>query len=211
MGEALRSLNFDTYDDFLASVGYGKTTPAALVSRLAPDLRPEEKSESRLKRVVKRALGVGSPQIEVQGVGDVMVALAQCCAPIPGEDIVGYITRGRGVSVHAAACRNVQNLLYGSDRRMEVAWSRKKKAGAGATHPVRVRVLTDDKQGVLARIASVISEEGTNIKTVDARVSEDRQGTILLVLDITDTKHLDRVLRRLKTVEGIRHAERHVE
>ncbi len=211
LGEALKAMSFESYDDFLASVGYGKTTPGALVARLAPELRPEEKAESRLGKAVRKVLGVGgAPQIEVKGVGDVMVTLARCCAPIPGEEIVGYITRGRGVSIHSTACRNVQNLLYDSDRRIDVAWSRKKGAD-GATHPVRIMVVTDDKQGVLARITSVISEEGTNIKTVDARVSEDRQGTILLVLDITDTKHLERVLRRLKTIEGIRHAERHVD
>ena len=206
--EALRALGHDNYEDFLSGVGFGKTPPSALVSRLEPSLYPRERSESRLTRAVRRVLGVGGQQITVKGAGDVMVALARCCRPIPGEEIVGYITHGRGISVHSAACSNVQKLIYDSERRIEVAWSR--KAGEEATHAVRILVRTDDKQGVLARITHAISEEGTNINTVDARVSRDRQGTILLVLEIADTQHLERVLRRLKSIEGIHHAERQV-
>jgi GTP pyrophosphokinase len=205
--QALKALGFEAYDDFLVAVGYGKASPGALVGRLDPSLRPQDRPESRLRKVVKRALGVGSPQIEVDGVDDVMVSVAGCCAPIPGEEIVGYVTRGRGVSVHSADCANVQSLLYGSERRIDVAWSR--RSGEEVTHPVRVMVITDEKQGVLARITNAISEDGTNINTVEARVSENRQGTILLVLDIRDVEHLDRVLRRLRSIEGIRHAERH--
>ena len=205
--EALQSLGHDTFDDFLAGVGYGKTSPAALVRRLEPALHPRERAESKLTRVVKRALGVGGHQITVRGVGDLMISLARCCRPIPGEEIVGYITRGRGVSVHSAACANVQKLIYDSERRIEVAWARQADR---ETHPVRIVVRTDDKKGVLARITNVISEEGTNINTVDARVSADRRGTIVLVLEVTDTDHLERVLRRLKSIEGIHHAERQV-
>jgi GTP pyrophosphokinase len=120
---------------------------------------------------------------------------------------VGYITRGRGVSVHSAGCRNVESLLYGSDRRIEVAWSR--KGGDDAVHPVRVLIVIDDRQGMLASITSVISEDGTNIRTVDARVSEDRQGMVTLVLDIRNTEHLENVLRRLRRTEGVRSAHRH--
>ncbi|MFQ5767867.1 MAG: RelA/SpoT family protein, partial [Acidobacteriota bacterium] len=131
--EVLRSLNLESYQDFLAAVGYGKLAPSVLISRLAPDLQPEKKQESRFTKVFRKALRVGGPQIVVKGVGDVLVYLAQCCAPIPGEEITGYITRGRGVSVHAVTCRNVENLLYDSERHIEVAWARglKKKA----THP----------------------------------------------------------------------------
>ena len=204
---ALRELNHDSLDDFYAAVGYGKASPAQLVTKVAPELRPEEKPESRLARVVRRALRPRAQEVEVRGIDDVMVVLARCCGPIPGEDIVGYITRGHGVSVHAASCPNVQNLLYDTGRRIDVAWSRR-GLPAGATRPVRVLVQTDEKQGLLARITSVISEEGTNINTVDARVSEDRRGTILLTLDITDTAHLERVLRRLRGIDGIHRVER---
>jgi len=207
LAEALKEMGFESYEDFLISVGFGKTSPAALVTRLEPALRPEERPESRLSRAVKRALGVGAPHIQVAGVDDVMISIAACCSPIPGDEIVGYITRGRGVSVHSAGCNNVESLLYGSDRRIDVAWSR--KGGKDAVHPVRVQIVTDDKQGILARITNAISEDGTNIKTVDARVSEDRQGMVTLVLDIRDTEHLEKVLRRLRRTEGVRSAHRH--
>ncbi|MFQ5720300.1 MAG: RelA/SpoT family protein [Acidobacteriota bacterium] len=205
--QALQALGHDSYDDFLAGVGYGKTSPAALIGRVDPDLLPRAKADSTLTRVVRRALGVGGPQITVKGVGDLMISLARCCGPIPGEEIVGYITRGRGISVHAVACTNVQNLMYDSERRIEVAWAR--KAGK-ETHPVRIMVRTDDKKGVLARITHAISEEGSNISHVDARVSADKRGTIVVVLEVSDTSHLRRVLKRLKTIEGIHDAERHV-
>ena len=204
---ALKELNHESLDDFYVAVGFGKASPAQLVTKVAPDLRPAEKPESRLARVVRRALRPRVQEVEVRGIDDVMVVLARCCGPIPGEDIVGYITRGHGVSVHAASCSNVQNLLYDTGRRIDVAWSRR-GVPAGTTRPVRVLVQTDEKQGLLARITSVISEEGTNINTVDARVSEDRRGTILLTLDITDTAHLERVLRRLRGIEGIHRVER---
>ncbi len=144
--------------------------------------------------------------MEVRGIDDVMVSLAGCCDPIPGEPIVGYITRGRGVSVHAANCSNVENLLYDSERRIDVGWTRSR--GDEATRPVRIRLLTEDRPGMLARITSAISEEGTNIRTVEARVDEEQQGSVQLVLDIKDTKHLEKVLKRLRAVDGIRQADR---
>ncbi|MFQ5668916.1 MAG: RelA/SpoT family protein [Acidobacteriota bacterium] len=207
LSQALKHLGFERYEDFLASVGYGKTAPGSLVASLDPTLRPQERHPSRLARVVRKALGVGRAQIEVEGVGDVMVTLARCCSPIPGEEIVGYVTRGRGVSVHGADCRNIQGLLYDSHRRIDVAWSRRRSGEF--THAVQVVVRVDDRQGVLARITSAISEEGTNIKTVEARVA-NRQGTIHLVLEISDTRHLERILKRLKEIDGIRDAVRHV-
>jgi GTP pyrophosphokinase len=205
---ALRELGFEAYEDFLAAVGFGKTSPSHLVARLDPELRPEDRPESRLRKAVKRALGVSAPALEVKGVGDLLVALARCCSPIPGEEIVGFVTRGRGVSVHSAACRNVENLLLGSERRIDVAWSKNGKAGA--THPVRVTLRTENRTGVLARITSVISEEGMNISNIEARLTEERQGEIDLVLDVIDARHLERVLKRLREIDGIREAERRV-
>jgi len=203
---ALQAIGYDNYEDFLSAVGYGKVSPATLVSRLAPELRAEDRLESRLTRVVKKALGVGAPRVKVKGVDDVMASMAGCCDPIPGEEIVGYITRGRGVSVHAVNCTNVENLLYGSERRIDVAWSRAR--GENTTRPVKIRVIMDDRPGVLARITTAISEEEINIRTVDARVDEAQRGTVLLVLDIKDTRHLQRILKRLRGIEGIRQAER---
>ena len=206
LNHALQAMGHESYDDFLVAVGYGKGSPAALVTRLAPDLRAEERAESRLSRVVKKALGMGAPRIEVKGIDDVMVSLAGCCDPIPGEEILGYITRGRGVSVHAGTCSNVENLLYDSERRIEVRWSRAK--GEKQTRPVKIRLVIDDRPGVLASITTCIAAEDTNIKTVEGRAGDGSQGTIHLVLDIEDTRHLERVLKRLRDVPGIHEATR---
>ena len=146
------------------------------------------------------------PRAEVHGLAPPRPPRAGCRDPRPGEERVGYITRGRGVSVHAANCPNVEKLLYGSERRIDVSWSRAR--GEKTTRPVKIRVIMDDHPGVLARITTAISEEEINIRTVDARVDEEQRGMVLLVLDIEDTRHLQRILKRLRGIEGIRQAER---
>ena len=202
--EALHALGCATLDDFLAAVGYGKISPRQLVTKLVPESELREQPESRITRVVKKALGLSGAPVKVRGLDDVMVYLAKCCEPIRGEPIVGYITRGKGVSVHAGRCPNVERLLYDPERRIEVAW-----AGAEeAMFQVKLSIVSEDRQGVLARVTSAISEEKSNIKNVSAQTFEGNKGQITVTLDIADLKHLERILQRLRGIEGIHHVER---
>ena len=118
----------------------------------------------------------GSDSLQVEGQNDLLVYRARCCNPIRGEEIVGYVTRGKGVAVHARSCPNVQNLLYESDRRINVEWSRAADGAAGQAqrYPVKITVYCDDRTGMLKELTAVISDENTDIRGVE--LSRRRRG-----------------------------------
>jgi GTP diphosphokinase / guanosine-3',5'-bis(diphosphate) 3'-diphosphatase len=132
-----------------------------------------------------------------------MVYRAKCCNPIPGDEIVGYVTRGRGVAVHSTACPNVQNLLYQSERRIAVDWT----GSSASTFPVSLLIRTKDRPGMLAEITGVISEAGSNIRTLDSR-PDNLHARIGLTLDIADRKQLERILTNIKKISGVFDVER---
>ncbi|HEV8336969.1 MAG TPA: bifunctional (p)ppGpp synthetase/guanosine-3',5'-bis(diphosphate) 3'-pyrophosphohydrolase [Candidatus Polarisedimenticolia bacterium] len=204
LAEALHSLGCATLDDFLAAAGYGKLSPRQLVTKLVPESELKEQPESRIARVMKKALGLSGAPVRVHGLDNVMVYLAKCCEPIRGEPIVGYITRGKGVSVHAERCPNVERLLYDPERRIEVAW-----ASEETRFQVKLNIFSEDRQGVLARVTSAIADEKSNIMNVSAQTFEDRKGQITLILDIADLGHLERILQRLRGIAGVHSVERH--
>ncbi len=202
---ALATLKCDKLDDFQAQVGYGKMVPSQLLTALVPkeELTPHE--ESFLAKAVRKTLGIGGEsRVTVKGLDNVMIYLARCCRPIRGEEIVGYITRGKGISVHRADCSNVQRLLFDPERRIEVGWEKRDKSFYEAT----LLLDSEDRQGLLARITNAIADEKTNIRNVEARTSEDRKGQISIVLDVRDRAHLERVMERLRKLDGIRRVER---
>ncbi len=194
-------------DDLLASIGYGKVTARAVLVRLfGQDALKEKAPDGALVTVVKRVLGAGGDdKIKVRGMDDLMVFRARCCNPIRGEKIVGYITRGKGVSVHSAVCPNVVNLLYDPERRIDVEWD---KASDASPYTVRLKISVADRRGILADVSSRISDINTNIKDVEATVDEEHRGSIRMTVEISDVKHLDKVMRSLKSVEGVLAVER---
>jgi GTP pyrophosphokinase len=202
--EALHALGCATLDDFYAAVGYGKIAARQLVARLIPETELKEHPESRITKVVKRALGLSGGAVKVRGLDEVMVYLAKCCGPIRGEPIVGYITRGKGVSVHAERCPNVERLLYDPERRIEVAWEGSEKT----RFPVRLSIVSEDRPGVLAEVTSAIADEESNISDFSARSLEGGQGQITLTLDIADRDHLERIVQRLRRLDGVHRVER---
>jgi GTP pyrophosphokinase len=195
-------------EDLLADIGYGKVTTAQVLQRVLPEKALQHKKESKLGGAVRRALGLQRRgfTVKVKGLDDVMVYRARCCNAIRGEPIVGYITRGKGVSVHAERCPNVEKLLLDPERRIEVSWDRE----AAERYEVRVRVQSEDRKGLLAEITSVIADEEVNIKNVEARTFEDRRGEITLILDIADVAHLEAILEKVKGIDGVYHVERQV-
>jgi GTP pyrophosphokinase len=206
LGEVLSAMGHQGLDDFYAAVGYGKAAPRALVERLDPQARPHDAPEGGITQVVRRALGLSGKKVTVRGLDDALITLARCCNPIRGEPIVGYITRGRGVTVHSERCPNLEKLLYDPERRIEVDWE-----GADETQfEVRLTVFSEDRPGILARITQAIADAKSNIKNVEARTFEDRRGEITLVLNIRDVEHLSRIVERLKGIEGVYHVERQV-
>jgi GTP pyrophosphokinase len=145
----------------------------------------------------------GEPSLQVGGQDELMVFRAKCCNPIPGDEIVGYVTRGRGVAVHSKLCPNVQNLLYQVERRIDVEWG----GAAGATYPVTLLIRAQDRPGMLADITSVISETGSNIRTL-ASHPDNLHARIDLTLEIADRKQLERIMANIRKISGIFGVER---
>jgi GTP pyrophosphokinase len=193
-------------EDVLAAIGYGRITARAVLGKLAgPAGLQERPADGAITSVVKRVLGTGEPRIKVRGIDDLMVFRARCCNPIRGERIVGYITRGKGVSVHSATCPNVVNLLYDPERRIGVEWD---QADDTAPYTVRLRISVEDRRGILADVSSRIADINTNIRDVEAAVDGDHRGSIRMTVEINDVKHLERVIKSLKKVEGVLAVER---
>ncbi|HZE88306.1 MAG TPA: bifunctional (p)ppGpp synthetase/guanosine-3',5'-bis(diphosphate) 3'-pyrophosphohydrolase [Verrucomicrobiae bacterium] len=205
LDRALRKVGCETLDDFHVHVGYGKLAVHELFEELVPKdvLHPRE--EPQPPRPPVRG---GDSRVRVSGSDDVLVSLARCCKPIRGDAIVGYITFGKGVSVHNARCPNVENLLFDPHRRIEVAWEGEEHEAAPGLYDVPIVVHTEDRPGMLAKLTSLIADERTNIRDVEARTTPDGKGRISLVIDVQDRPHLERVIEKLRSVEGVHHVER---
>jgi GTP pyrophosphokinase len=208
--DAFRSLIGDLRgqkpDDVFAAIGYGKLSPKQVLGKLVPADRLQEKPpEGLVRSAVKRVLGGGDEKIKVHGFDDLMVFRARCCNPIRGEKIVGYITRGKGVSVHSATCSNVVNLIYDPERRIDVEWD---KGDTAASYTVRLTMEVEDRKGVLAAVSARIAGINTNIKNMEAHTDEDQRARIDMTVEITDLKHLEKVMKSLRAVDGVIDVER---
>jgi guanosine-3',5'-bis(diphosphate) 3'-pyrophosphohydrolase len=190
-------------DELFTAIGYGKIPARNVLARFVPPEQLKEPQESGIVSVVRRVLGTGEDKIKVRGVDDLLVFRARCCNPIRGEKIVGYITRGKGVSVHSATCANVINLLD-PDRRIEVEWD---KDADPSTYTVRLSIQVEDRKGILAEVSSKVSNINTNIRNVEATV-DDQRGRIDMTVEISDVKHLQRVVKALRNIEGVIDVER---
>jgi GTP diphosphokinase / guanosine-3',5'-bis(diphosphate) 3'-diphosphatase len=195
-------------DDLMASLGWGKLTAKVLIGKLVPaDELREKPPAGALVSAVRKVLRPrgGEDRIRVRGADDLLVFRAKCCNPIRGERIIGYITRGKGVSVHSASCRNVTNLLYDPERRIEVEWDTGEDTSAPYT--VRLTIEVEDRRGMLAAISSEVSAINTNIRTMEATTNQE-QGLIDMTVEIQDLKHLEKVLRAVRVLPGVLNVER---
>jgi GTP pyrophosphokinase len=208
-----------TAADLLATLGQGKHSAHQVLNKLAPgysnqiesEPAPETKPgtvESAMSDAVRKLHLTGSDSLQVEGQNDLLVYRARCCNPIRGEEIVGYVTRGKGVAVHARSCPNVQNLLYESDRRIAVEWSRVGDQSARPQrYPVKITIFCDDRTGMLKELTAVISDDNTNIRGVDVR-QEDGEAVVEFVVEAEDLHHLNRMVLGLRRVAGVRTVQR---
>jgi len=196
-------------DEVMAQIGYGRLATRTILAKLVPETQLEEKPpEGRVAQVVRRVLRPGEDRIKVNGVDDLLVYRARCCNPIRGEKIVGYISRGKGVAVHAATCSNVMNLLYDPERRIAVEWEKGDEQAARYT--VRLTMQVEDRKGILADVSAKVADINTNITSVEATTDNDHRGQITMTVEISDLKHLEKVVKSLKSVEGVIGVERAV-
>src|SRR5437899_2949947 len=188
-------------EDLMAGIGYGKYSARQVLARIVPAgsepiAEGEGPQASTIASVVRRVFGGDNNAISVKGHGDLLVYRARCCNPIRGETIVGYVTRGKGVAVHAVNCSNVTNLMYEPDRRIDVQWVRDNESLANA-YPVKLTLFCDDRAGMLKQITAVISDTNTNIRNIEARTSNG-QANNDVVLDIPDLTHLHNIITGLR-------------
>jgi GTP pyrophosphokinase len=197
-------------EDLYAAVGFGKYSARQVLTRLLGE--PEKSSETEtidakptLVKTVKRMLGFGEAPLVVKGHDDLLVYRAKCCNPIPGDEIVGYITRGRGVAVHTRMCPNVQNLMYQTERRIAVEWG----SGSEAKFPVQLTIRARDRAGLLADITAVISGAGSNIHNLESRPDRtSANARIDANLEIADKRQLETILVNIRKITGVFGVER---
>jgi GTP pyrophosphokinase len=197
-------------DDLLAGIGYGKFSARQALAKLAPAAsetpgEADEEKQNAITSVVRRVFGGDHNAIKVKGHDDLLVYRARCCNPIRGEDIVGYVTRGKGVAVHSRNCPNVTNLMYESERRIAVEWARDGAAAAG--YPVKLTLFCDDRAGMLKQITAIISDDNTNIRNIEVRTANS-QANIDVVIDIADLKHLEQIVSGLRKIAGVHDVQR---
>ncbi len=221
LGRIANEYGVATAADLLATLGQGKHSAHQILNKLAPgyDNRAEEEtpeakpapgSEGAMSEMVRKLHLTGSDSLQVEGQNDLLVYRARCCNPIRGEEIVGYVTRGKGVAVHARSCPNIQNLLYESDRRIAVEWSRvgDKIAGRATRYPVKITVFCDDRSGMLKELTAVISDDDTNIRSVDTRQTPEGEAAVEFIVEAQDVRHLNKMVLGLRRVAGVRAVQR---
>jgi GTP pyrophosphokinase len=210
-----------TAADLLATLGQGKHSAHQVLSKLAPGLAAQAETEpatetkpggaAPMSDAVRKLHLTGSDSLQVEGQNDLLIYRARCCNPIRGEEIVGYVTRGKGVAVHARSCPNVQNLLYESDRRINVEWAAA-PAGDDNSHaqryPVKITVFCDDRTGMLKELTAVISDDNTDIRGVDIRRDESGEAILEFIVEALDVRHLNRMVMALRRVAGVRDVQR---
>ncbi len=192
-------LSLNTVDDMLAAIGYGKVSAHLVANKLAPD-RPhvEPLPKKPLKKPAPEKKGAGGG-IKIGGMDQMLFHLSKCCSPVPGDKVVGFITRGRGISIHTLDCPNVADMTVDKERMVEVTWG-EFKSGA---HAVKIAVLTQDKPGILASVSSSISAAEANISHAEVSTGADKQASLNFTIEIIDVEHLNRIIKSIASVDGV--------
>jgi len=212
LAEVFADYGVGKIEDLFANLGYGKIEARPILMRFDPNRSANE--ESKAPEPIPSSAAqtpfdkdAKNLALRVKGLNDVMIYRALCCNPIPGEAIVGYITRGKGVAVHSVSCSNVQNLMYEVERKIDVEWA---KPG-GESFDVQVSIMTDDRPGMLAQFTQVLFSENSNIRSLEARGDDERGGDGAIVemkIEVRDKRQLEKILSALRRIPGVRDIER---
>ncbi|MDP3939985.1 MAG: bifunctional (p)ppGpp synthetase/guanosine-3',5'-bis(diphosphate) 3'-pyrophosphohydrolase [Deltaproteobacteria bacterium] len=202
----LDELNLRSIEALQSQVGYGKLSPRGVLKRLLPPdkLQPEvQEGATRLGEIFRRALKRSRPSgIQLRGVGDILVRFGKCCGPVPGDEVVGFITRGRGVTVHSASCSKA--LLIDPERRVDVEWNQEE----GLLHPVKIRIVSVDAPGILALLSKTLSAADLNISHARITTTRDQKAVNTFEFAVTNLTHLNRVIKQIEKIQGVISVER---
>jgi GTP pyrophosphokinase len=193
-----KEFSFETVDDLYAGVGYGLYTPLHVLGKYIP----ETEKPTKLQKIISTIRKGKDTSIRIEGVDGVVVRFAKCCNPIPGDKILGFITRGRGLTVHASDCPNV--LTYDDQRKVPVSWELNK----AYAYPVRIKVLGDDKKGLLSEISTVMSTHKANILSAQAMTYPDKSAAGIYEIEIGHMSQLQKIIKSLQKIKGVRSVER---
>ncbi len=202
--QVARQAGYDTTDELAAAVGFGHLPTAQVVGKLDSTMAPATLSPTEQVPSKSAPGKVDERGVKVKGARDLLMQLSRCCNPVPGDRILGYITRGRGLTIHTVDCPNLEALDYDKNRLVEVEWD----TSMPSTHSVKVSVIAVDKTGVLANVSAAISECQANISRAEITTREDRKAMLDFVIEIADTGHLGRVMKTIERVDGVITARR---
>lgn len=204
MEKAAHDFNFKTVDDLIANIGYGKITPLQVIGKLAPDIKPK-KEDTLFDKLLPRRRERKKKDIDgvvVDGFDDILIRFGQCCQPIPGDIITGYITHGAGITVHRQGCINA--LKMNPERQIQVEW----KEDAAGAFQARLSLRSYDKVGLLAEISSVLSQMEANIVDVNLESEKDKMVNGFFTISVKDIDHLGGVIAKLKKIDKIQEIKR---
>lgn len=191
-------------EDLCAAIGYGKISPRQAVLKLLPPEQAQAIVEEETKDR-KPVIPAGAEGIRIDGVDDILIHFAKCCNPLPGDEIIGFITRGRGVTIHSADCPNIIAFRFDRERQIDVQWDDRVKM----PHQVKILVtIGQDRPGLLAEISTAISSTNTNIAQAEVKVTEDKRGLNTFVLEVVDLKQLQVAMQAIRRVRGVMGVER---
>ncbi len=206
LAKVANEFSYQGVDDLIAAVGYGKVTANQIIGKILPqeklEQQEEEQKEGRLKHFIKKITRGPKDALLIKGIDNVMVRYAGCCNPLPGDKVVGFITRGRGVTIHTSNCQNAMD--DDPHRRVEVEWDSTKEY----IYPVRICVYSEDKKGLLAEISNSISSNEANIKNARVNTTDDKKAIGTFEVEIRDLNHLKKVIKGLEKIKGVNRAER---
>lgn len=194
-----KEFSFESVDDLFASVGYGLYTPLQVLNKIIPET---EKPVGKIKSIISSFKKGRDDAIKIKGIDGLVIRFAKCCNPIPGDNIIGFITRGRGLTVHVEDCPNVHT--YDEQRKVEVSWQLSKNY----TFPVRFKVTGSDRKGLLSDISSVIAANKVNILSAQAMAYPDRSAAGIYEVEIEHMSQLQKVMKSIQKIKGVRSVDR---
>ncbi len=198
--EVAKQEGYETTDELTIAIGFGHIATAQVVNRLitpASEATPVLHEPSTSQKVLSSR--DGEQGVQVKGGRDLLMQLSRCCNPVPGDRILGYITRGRGLTIHSVDCPNLEALDYDRARLVEVEWD----TAAPSLHAVKIAVIAEDRTGVLANVSSAIAECKANISRAEIITREDRKAELDFIVEVADTAHLNRVLKTIERIDGV--------
>ncbi|MGD8881359.1 MAG: bifunctional (p)ppGpp synthetase/guanosine-3',5'-bis(diphosphate) 3'-pyrophosphohydrolase [Desulfobacterales bacterium] len=203
MMQVVEQFGFKAVDDLIANVGYGKITPLQVLRKFAPRVDEEEVDESIFNKLIER-VRKKKPKtgVLVKGVDDILIKFGKCCQPVPGDPIIGYITRGYGVTVHRTNCVNA--LRMNPERQIEVEWNQE----VTETYPVKIRIISQDRVGLLADVVGNISKFGANILNAKTETRENKMVDSFFTIGVEDTTHLAKIVSAVKKVKHVQEVKR---